>query len=82
MGEVLNGFIAENGILHIYRKERAAEAGCPDKQGPCTDSCVFFGEPYKEATPKGPFTVLSLCRKTLRFTEFEDNRAILVARNE
>ncbi|GEM_PF-2874349 len=75
MGEILKGYITGSGVLHIFRKGRGAEADCPDREGPCNDNCVFFGEPYKEATPKGLFIVLNLCRRSLRFTELEDNRS-------
>lgn len=74
----MKGLISANGVLHIERKGRTAEALCPfdrsDRRAEdavaCGDWCALFHEPItRKAT-----TELPLCHKILVFNEFQDLR--------
>lgn len=83
----MNGKLSEKGILYIERKEVFSPALCMDKNGGvCGDYCALFGEPETVEITKSEVlgrgvqeeiieeTALSLCRKTLQFANFEDQR--------
>lgn len=70
----MKGYIDEYGRLFIWRKKEFKQTEC--REGhlsiPCDERCSRFGEPIAS----GADTLLELCTKTLKFTDFEDGRSI------
>ncbi len=74
----MNGKIDKEGVLKIKRGKSYKVAMCIndpkfelDGCAYCRDNCSHFGEPIEWTD--GP-TVLSLCQKSLEFTELLDGR--------
>ena len=80
---MLKGRIRSGGDLVVARLRADGplwvEMQCVEREGQCSDSCPFFGEPVRSA----PYVVngrdarhisLQLCRTMLIFSELEDER--------
>lgn len=76
----MNGKIDKDGYLYIVRGNKLSIAGCPFVLTPtchvkCGDWCALFGEPERNYDcKKNYFHRLELCKKTLIFKEFIDER--------
>ena len=64
------GKIGIRGDLQYWRKGRFVEAWCIYNDCHCGSHCSHFEEPLTQPT----FTALGLCKKTLQFKEFIDER--------
>ncbi len=80
----MKGKIDKEGLLLIERVGIYEKQGCPYKRSWCGDMCPLFGEPFTmiicgcgpsvdEIVEKQRWR-LELCKKTLAFDEFEDER--------
>jgi hypothetical protein len=76
------GKIQYDGTLFIWRKSRYLSAWCINHQpNLCNARCSHFGEPevHEYGTHTIPitlskYTAISLCKKTVKFKEFIDER--------
>jgi len=67
--------IYKNGNLLIERAGEFEKMLCPfEAEGYCGHWCPLFGEPYEDTTLGGKMISLSLCHKTLNFSELIDER--------
>ena len=74
----MKGKITNNGMLQIERVGKYVPQYCPveSDDGICGHWCPLFSEPYEDTTPGGKMISLSLCHKTLNFSELIDERVI------
>ena len=88
---LLDGFLGTQGELYIKRRNTYKVMRCPysikvegfdSLEGygiVCSDQCVFFGEVkkihYNDLSEGRVNYTLELCKRTLEFKSFKDNRS-------
>ena len=73
----MKGKIDKGGFLYIERAGKYIKQFCPFSAGSydCCHWCALFGEPWGDRQ-EGEEIKLELCKKTLHFSEFIDERKV------